>query len=146
MAVKILSAGIVVLSSYRDYYRYLLLRAYNYWDFPKGVVEPGETPLQAAVREVREETDIQDGDLHFRWGDVYCETQPYNHGRKMARYYIAEASTTLISLPVNPSLGRPEHSDYRWVSRAAAAAAHPRVRAVLGWADEVLRNVPAQQN
>jgi bis(5'-nucleosidyl)-tetraphosphatase len=144
MAVKILSAGVVVLSRYRDDYRYLLLRAYNYWDFPKGVVEPGETPLQAAVREVKEETGI--AELCFRWGDGYCETHPYNHGRKVARYYIAEAPTTLISLPVNPVLGRPEHSDYRWVSRAAAwRLLTPRVRTILEWADDVLRTVPAQR-
>jgi len=37
---------------------YLLLRAYNYWDFPKGVVEVDESPLQAAIREVEEETTL----------------------------------------------------------------------------------------
>ena len=37
-------------------WRVLLLRVYNYWDCPKGVVEPGEDPLAAARREVREET------------------------------------------------------------------------------------------
>ena len=29
------------------------------WDLPKGKLEPGETPVQAAVREVREETGLQ---------------------------------------------------------------------------------------
>lgn len=141
MAVKILSAGVVVLNSDRDRYRYLLLRAYNYWDFPKGVVESGETPLEAAIREVQEETGLVD--LHFRWGEVYRETQPYNHGRKIARYYIAEAPTTRISLLVNPLLGRPEHSDYRWVTRAEAwRLLTPRVRAILAWADTVIDATP----
>ncbi len=37
----------------------LLLRDRNgYWVFPKGHVEPGETPEQTAVREVAEETGI----------------------------------------------------------------------------------------
>jgi 8-oxo-dGTP pyrophosphatase MutT (NUDIX family) len=31
----------------------------NYWDIPGGYVETGETPAQAAAREVHEELDIQ---------------------------------------------------------------------------------------
>ncbi|MCA9556755.1 MAG: NUDIX domain-containing protein, partial [Myxococcales bacterium] len=50
--VRILSSGVVVVHWNADRYDYLLLRAYNYWDFPKGVVEVAESPLQAAVREV----------------------------------------------------------------------------------------------
>ena len=44
----------------------LLLRAYKNWDFPKGMVEPGEQPFDAAVREVREETTLEN--LAFDWG------------------------------------------------------------------------------
>ena len=43
-----------------------MLRAYRNWDFPKGMVEPGEEPLAAARREVREETLIED--LAFELG------------------------------------------------------------------------------
>jgi len=31
-------------------WRFLLLRAFNHWDFPKGMVETGEEPLAAAIR------------------------------------------------------------------------------------------------
>ncbi|MGH8313228.1 MAG: NUDIX domain-containing protein, partial [Gammaproteobacteria bacterium] len=51
-----LSAGVAVLREAPAGRLFLLLRAWRYWDFPKGAVEPGETPLQAAIREVREET------------------------------------------------------------------------------------------
>jgi 8-oxo-dGTP pyrophosphatase MutT (NUDIX family) len=147
MITKILSAGVVILHWSRDHYDYLLLRAYNYWDFPKGIVEAGETPLEGAVREVQEETAISD--LRFRWGPVYRETPPYNHGRKVARYYLAETVTTCVQLPVNPLLGRPEHSAYRWVRRAEAwRLLTPRVRLILEWSDGVigLRPAPRQQN
>jgi len=137
MAGRILSAGVVVLHWQDDHYNYLLLRAYNYWDFPKGMVEPGESPLNAAIREVREETTISD--LHFRWGTVYRQTHPYNHGRKVARYYIAETPVTEVSLPINPELGRAEHSEHCWVDRAEAwRLLTPRVRAVLRWADGII--------
>lgn len=33
------------------------------WDLPKGKIDPGETPEQAAVREVQEETGLQQLDL-----------------------------------------------------------------------------------
>ena len=135
--VRTLSSGVVVVHWNRDHYDYLLLRAYNYWDFPKGVVETAESPLEAAVREVEEETTLTG--LRFRWGDVYRETHPYNQGRKVARYYIAEAPNTTVRLPPNPALGRPEHSEYRWVDRAEAwTLLTPRVRAILEWTDNII--------
>ncbi|NJM13928.1 MAG: NUDIX domain-containing protein [Synechococcaceae cyanobacterium SM1_2_3] len=134
---RILSAGVVVVHWNRDHYDYLLLRAYNYWDFPKGVVETGESPLEAAVREVEEETTLTG--LRFRWGDVYRETHPYNQGRKVARYYIAESPSHEVSLPINPELGRPEHSEFCWVDRAEAwVLLTLRVRAILEWTDGII--------
>lgn len=137
MTVKMLSAGVVILHRNKDRYECLLLRAYNYWDFPKGIVEPGEEPWAAAVREVEEETGITE--LNFRWGEAYRETKPYNHGRKVARYYLAETSSTEVRLPVNPLLGRPEHSEYRWVALAEAnSLLTPRVQGILRWAEGML--------
>ncbi|MFZ1828751.1 MAG: NUDIX domain-containing protein [Candidatus Competibacteraceae bacterium] len=137
VSARILSSGVVVVHWTRDHYDYLLLRAYNYWDFPKGVVEANESPLAAAVREVEEETTLTG--LRFRWGDAYRETHPYNQGRKVARYYIAESPSTEVSLLLNPELGRPEHSEFRWVHRAEAwTLLTPRVRAILEWTDGVI--------
>ena len=134
MTERILSAGVVVVRRVDDAWRVLLLRVYNYWDCPKGEVEPGEDPLTAAVREVREETVIDD--LEFRWGEEFVETPPYSKN-KVARYYVAETRTTDIKLPVNPELGPPEHHEFRWLTfDAAKALAVPRVRAVLEWAHD----------
>lgn len=130
-----LSAGIVVTRCISGTYCYLLLRAYRYWDFPKGEVEPGESPLSAAQREVREEAGLRD--LEFRWGDRYFETKPYGKG-KVARYYIALAPIGRVNLAVNPDLGRPEHHEYRWIDyRNAIRLLGPRVRAVLKWAHQL---------
>jgi 8-oxo-dGTP pyrophosphatase MutT (NUDIX family) len=111
---------------------YLLLRAYNHWDFPKGMVEPGEEPLAAAIREVREETLIVD--LEFAWGEVYIETNPYSRG-KVARYYLAKTRTSEVSLPVIEALGRAEHNEFRWVDRnTALKLVSPRVAPIIEWA------------
>ncbi len=67
-----LSAGVVVLRRVESEWPYLMLRAYRNWDFPKGLVEPDESPLGAARREVAEETGITG--LRFTWGETYYVT------------------------------------------------------------------------
>ncbi len=134
-----LSSGVIVVRRGEDgRWRFLLLRAYGYWDFPKGIVEPGEDPVDAAKRETREETTITD--LDFRWGYDFRETGPYNQGRKIARYYVAQTHTKDISLPVNPEIGKPEHDAYRWVSyEEARKLVAPRVLEALEWAMDLIR-------
>ena len=139
MKVRTLSAGVVVVRREGDAWRCLLLRAFQYWDSPKGQVEEGEKPIQAALREVREETGIRD--LDFICGHDYVETGPYARG-KVARYYLAETHSRHVVLGVNPELGRPEHQEYRWVSfRRARQLASPRVKRVLEWAEQRLREL-----
>ena len=107
------SAGVVVVHlGAAAAAQYLLLRAYKNWDFPKGLVEPGEQPLEAAVREVKEETTL--ANLFFDWGQAYMDTGPYNKG-KISRYYLARSNETQVHLPINPELGFPEHQEARWV-------------------------------
>ena len=119
-----------------DDYRYLLLRAYNYWDFPKGLVEADEEPLASAVREVAEETTLND--LNFRWGEDYRETEPYARG-KVARYYVAESTQGQVSLPVSPELGHPEHHEFCWLDyKAARKLVAPRVQPILDWAQALI--------
>jgi len=126
------SAGVVVVRREAGDWRVLVLRAYRNWDFPKGLIEPGEAPLAAAIRETREETGIVD--LVFRWGEDYRDTQPYARN-KVARYYLAETHTVQLTLPVNPELGKAEHHEYRWVYFGEARRLlPPRLQAVLSWA------------
>jgi 8-oxo-dGTP pyrophosphatase MutT (NUDIX family) len=131
-----LSAGVVVVRSTAEGWRFLLLRAFNHWDFPKGMVEAEEAALEAAVREVREESCI--GDLEFEWGECSTQTGPYSRG-KVAQYFIASTRTIEVDLAINPEIGRPEHSEFRWVSlEEARELVSPRLQPVLKWAAEVL--------
>lgn len=115
----------------------LLLRVYNYWDCPKGLVEEGEDPLSTARREALEEASLDD--LEFAWGDVFVETEPYGREKKVARYYVARTSTGTIKLPVSPELGRPEHHEWRWCDfETAEQLVNDRLWKVLRWAQDVV--------
>jgi 8-oxo-dGTP pyrophosphatase MutT (NUDIX family) len=59
------AAGAVIFRRSEHGIRLLVLRAYKNWDFPKGMVEPGEDALAAARREVHEETGLTDLDYPF---------------------------------------------------------------------------------
>jgi bis(5'-nucleosidyl)-tetraphosphatase len=130
------SAGAVVVRRHPDGWRCLLLRSFRYWDFPKGVVERGEAPLDAAIREVAEETGLTD--LAFPWGESFHETPPYSGG-KVARYYVAESARGTVHLEVSPELGRAEHEEFRWIRLGEAhRLLVPRVQAALDWARRLI--------
>ena len=130
------AAGAVIFRRSDRGIRLLVLRAYRNWDFPKGLIEPGEDALAAARREVREETGL--AELSFPVGDEFKETLPYS-GNKVARYYLAETDAEKIDLPVSPELGRPEHHEYRWISfDEAEDLLPPRLAVVLEWAKKTI--------
>jgi 8-oxo-dGTP pyrophosphatase MutT (NUDIX family) len=131
-----LSCGAVIVREMDSGWRTLMLRAYHNWDFPKGICEEGEAPMDAALREVAEETGIRD--LDFAWGDRSTETGPYSRG-KTARYYLARTNQESVEMGIAPGLGRPEHHEYRWVGfDEAYDLAAPRVRLVVQWARQIV--------
>ncbi|SRR5258706_2326454 len=130
------AAGAVVFRRTPRGVRYLVLRAYKNWDFPKGLVETGEDQLACAKREVKEETGLSE--LDYPFDDAYRETVPYA-GKKIARYYLAETEEVEIELPISTELGRPEHHEWRWVSHEEAEELlPPRLAVVLEWAQRTI--------
>ena len=133
---KTLSAGIVPARRTPEGWRLLVLRAFRNWDFPKGLVDAGEEPKAAAIRETREETSL--ANLDFAFGDAYRETMPYAGG-KVARYYLAITDQEKITLPISAELGRAEHDEWRWVDfTGAATLLPPRLQPILEWVRQVL--------
>ncbi len=119
-----------------DGYVTLMLRAYHHWDFPKGLMEEGEEPVEAALRELREETGI--ASARFEWGERCTETGPYSRG-KTARYYLAWTDEEEVVMGLSPETGEPEHHEWRWVSfDEAYDLASPRVREVVRWARQII--------
>lgn len=95
------SAGVIVFRD--DNPRaYLLMRSAltrrPVWEFPKGALEAGESELEAAARELQEETGLCDGDYTlldgFHEEERYCFTRGDGPElrliRKRVDYFLAE--------------------------------------------------------
>ena len=118
----------------------LLIRdAYQHWGFPKGHVEQGETPADAALREVREETGLG----HLVLGPRLETIDWFFRARgrlvhKYCHFYLIESPTGDTS---------PQHdegiTDCRWVplSDALEQISYDNAREVLRLAAEALREV-----
>ena len=131
-----LSCGVIVARKTDTGWLTLMLRAFHHWDFPKGIRERGEEPMQAAIREVGEETGVTE--LSFDWGDRFFETGPYSRG-KIARYFIATTTQENVVMGISPETGEPEHHEWRWVTfDEAFDLGAPRVRSIVQWARQII--------
>ncbi len=111
------SAGIIILDLKGPEPKALCVSAYGKWDFPKGHLEDGENHIEAAVREVFEETTLQTAKDYQMTGEVASPvTYKTGKGMKTATYYIAtRISDTDPFLPINPELGKPENDSWSWI-------------------------------
>ena len=111
------SAGFVLYrcSGERRLYLVLCHRDGEHWAFPKGRIEPGEDELNAARREVAEETGIE----RLRPVPGFRETVAYRFTRgersisKTVVYFLAEVETDRVRLS-------DEHGDVGWLEAGDA--------------------------
>ena len=111
------SAGIIVVDRSSDVPSVLCVRAYSNWDFPKGHLDEGETHIEAAIRELEEETTLSLKDITLVGLKAPSVTYGSGKGKKTATYFLADRlSNKQPFLPISPELGKPENDEYRWVS------------------------------
>ncbi|TSD04111.1 MAG: Bis(5'-nucleosyl)-tetraphosphatase [asymmetrical] (Diadenosine 5',5'''-P1,P4-tetraphosphate asymmetrical hydrolase) (Diadenosine tetraphosphatase) (Ap4A hydrolase) (Ap4Aase) (Nucleoside diphosphate-linked moiety X motif 2) (Nudix motif 2) [Parcubacteria group bacterium Greene0714_36] len=122
------SAGFVIFRTTSRGKRYLVLRASRnksliakgkvvreFWDLPKGTLEKGETGMQAAMRETREEAGIHT----IRVIDGFKETARYftwKDGKRTLKFvamFLAETTKEKVTLSW-------EHDRYEWLPYNAA--------------------------
>ena len=134
------SSGVIIVRRCDGVPKVLLMRAYNFWDFPKGGIEKDENKLEAAIREVKEEAGITE--LNFNWGKIYYETECFGKNKKVVFYFIAETNQEKVEMGISPILGRPEHEEYRWVTfDEAKEMVVERIQKALYWAQNRIENV-----
>jgi 8-oxo-dGTP pyrophosphatase MutT (NUDIX family) len=89
---------------------------------PKGVIDPGETPAQAAVREVREETGLE-AELIAKLGDVrYVYLRSWGDGSrvfKVVTFYLLRYRSGSLG-DISPEM-RIEVADTLWLTLTEAA-------------------------
>ena len=89
---------------------------------PKGLIDPGETPPQAAVREVREETGLE-AELVTKLGDVrYVYVRSWGDGNrvfKVVMFYLLRYRSGNLG-NISPEM-RIEVADTVWLPLAEAA-------------------------
>jgi 8-oxo-dGTP pyrophosphatase MutT (NUDIX family) len=128
------SAGGVVFRREGGVARFLLIRdSYRNWGFPKGHLEPGEPPAEAARREVTEETGLDDLVLHgpikvidwyfrFRGKTIhkYCHFFLFESKRGEAVPQVEEGITECAWYPLDEALRTISYDNARDVLRRAA--------------------------
>ena len=124
------SFGIVPLKKVRGEWEVFLIqhREGGYWGFPKGHAEPNETPLEAAKRELLEETHLCCANLLQE--EPLQEQYGFQHeGKRVLKkvtYFVAEVSGEV-------KLQKAEINDGIWLplNEAMDKVTHPEGKAIL---------------
>lgn len=94
---------------------YLLLNSSGCWSFPKGHMEFGESELETALRETKEETSLIDLELvpNFYQKIDYTYKNKDKNVEKSVIFFLAKLKSGKVTISQ-------EHSDYCWLPYTAA--------------------------
>ncbi len=131
------SFGVIPLSKEKGRWEVFLIqhRGGRYWGFPKGHAEQDETPLEAALRELKEETNLEC--LHVLRDEPLMEQYQFLiEGKRVFKrvlYFIAEVTgqVQLQTEEINGGVWLP-------VSDGIEKVTHPEGKAILAEVANIL--------
>ena len=140
------SAGFILISDdfHTAHYCVLLLHYRSgHWDFPKGNIETNETEMQAATRELREETDI----TKFRLMPNFRTTLSYKHTKK-SKLISKQVILFLASTNVKKVKISNEHIGYKWTESDSSVdqLTYSNAKNALLYAINFLHKLPSNIN
>jgi len=133
------AAGIVVFRLIDNQYHVLVLHGLRGdLDIPKGVCDPGEDTLTAALRETEEEAGLT---------DLYFPLEHINECFDSLYVYIAITEQE-VNITPNPKSGIIEHLGYEWMDIESAKNAEWSLylKHAIGWALEKTQEFDKQNH
>ena len=111
---KIKSCGVLVFRN-EPVHSFLLMKHARRLDLPKGHVDPGESELECALRELQEETGIEAGDISldpkFRFSTNYQVQSRRHGGATLDKTLVIFLGRLLRPVAIRPT----EHPDFVWM-------------------------------
>lgn len=138
------SAGGIVFRKTSQGYEFVLIQdGYRKWTFPKGRIEKGETPENAAIAEVEEEAGIRDPRIIGKIGVITLMVRsrferPYPFKKKVFFFLIKTRYSDIKREQDKPSV-----LDARWVKKddVVKFLGYKNMRQFFGRAIEMLKNI-----
>ena len=134
-----ISAGIIIYRKTSEGIKSLLLyHGGNYWNFPKGKLEQSERGMDAAFREVKEETDLGKNDLilkdQFRITDKFFFFREKKRIFKIVIFYLAQSRKREVAVSM-------EHNGYGWFTykEAMKIVKFQNLRNIIKKANDILK-------
>ncbi|MDP2917907.1 MAG: NUDIX domain-containing protein [bacterium] len=126
--LKEISAGIIIYRKTEEGLKFLILyHGRGYWNFPKGKIESEEKSFQTALREIKEETGLNRGDLRFNqnfktyekfnfWRPAKRDSEKIENNSqrvfKTVIFYLAETKRKAIK--ISETKGGQPHEGFGW--------------------------------
>lgn len=93
---------------------FLLMKHVDRWDIPKGHVDPGETDMQTALRELVEETGIANSDIEVDSDFLFQHQYEVNLKRYGDKPVMKTLIVYLAELIHDVDIVVTEHEGYEW--------------------------------
>lgn len=136
---EVRAAGLIVFRRVSTGIEYLLLQAARKegdWSPPKGHVDPGESDMEAAIRETQEETGLHLKDLSIiKSFEKVLKYAAFDKPKSVV-YWAAELTNTTTAVAISE-----EHKMFCWspLSKACTLAAYTNMVSALQECEEFLK-------